>query len=87
MTHQSNEYKKNLFIKALQDNLWDIEYDEAEKIPCASWGDYLIKLYEDRFIVYRQEGDTLIPLKDYPYGRRQSQLLKRLTIHFKYGEK
>ena len=90
MTHQSNEYKKNLFIKALRDNLWDVEYDEVEKIPCANYSDYRgsyrIKLYEDIFVVYKQEGETLIPLRSYPYGRRQSQLLKRLMIHFKYGD-
>lgn len=83
MSYQSNEYKRSLFIKALRRNLWDIEYDEVEEVPCASWDNYHIKLYEKTFVVYKQEGDTLIPLKEYPYGRRQSQLLKRLMVHFK----
>lgn len=72
-----------MFITALRNNLWNVGYDQDEDIPCASWKRYHIKLYRDKFIVYRKEGETLIPLKEYPYNRRQSQLLKRLMIRFR----
>ena len=87
MIKHSNEYKKSLFIAALRNNFWRVGYDEEEGIPYAEYcyhgGHYHIKLYRDKFIVYKKEGETLIPLKDYPYSQRQSQLLKRLMIRFR----